>query len=92
MNFISFFAGLDTSNDDIPISFLINTVLNPFLVSFEMVQMIASSLRDAALVTIGEIQVGIFRNYISRLPNNLLVCHSIFLNMKSKKQMGFLIQ
>ena len=67
MNFISFFAGLDTSNDDIPISFLINTVLNPFLVSFEMVQMIASSLRDAALVTIGEIQVGIleitFLNY-----------------------------
>ncbi len=67
MNFISFFAGLDTSNDDIPISFLINTVLNPFLVSFEMVQMIASSLRDAALVTIAEIQVGIleitFLNY-----------------------------
>ncbi len=64
---MSFFAGLDTSNDDIPISFLINTVLNPFLVSFEMVQMIASSLRDAALVTIGEIQVGIleitFLNY-----------------------------
>ncbi len=54
------FVGLDTSNDDIPISFLINTVLNPFLVSFEMVQMIASSLRDAALLTIGEIQVLVF--------------------------------
>jgi len=48
--------GLDTSDDEIPISFLINTVLNPFLVSFEMVQMIASFMREAALISIGEIQ------------------------------------
>ena len=67
------FVGLDTSNDEIPISFLINTVLNPFLVSFEMVQMIASSLRDAALLTIGEIQVRFFFKPMEEGDNGLFI-------------------
>ena len=48
--------GLDTSDDDQSLSFLINTVLNPWMVSFELVESIGQYFRDAVLLSIGEIQ------------------------------------
>ena len=44
------------SDDDVPISFLINTVLNPWLSSYEMVAEMGTYFREKVLLAIGELQ------------------------------------
>ena len=48
--------GLNDSDDDVPISFLINTVLNPWLSSYEMVAEMGTYFREKVLLAIGELQ------------------------------------
>ena len=49
-------VGLNSSNDTEPLSFLINTVLNPFINSFDIVHEMGQLFREAVLLSIGEIQ------------------------------------